>query len=239
VRADLRKQMLVQAVLDSAIVPTQVADRIDRVLLEQREVRIPAARAEQFLSKVSVTDAQVSAFYDSHKSDFETRRTSSRIPRAQRDSLAGRRSVGATSRLLRAEQGRYGVEEQRRASHILAAEGGDKAAARRRRKAILTALKANPGDFARSQGSSPRTRVRGEGGDLGLLRQGHDVKPFEDAAFKLKVGETRKSLRPTSVSMSSASPRSSRLRPSRSPRCAPRSRRTAHPAGTEALCRGG
>jgi len=49
-----------------------VTDRIDRVLLEQREVRILPLRAEQFLSKVSVTDAQVSAFYDSHKSDFET-----------------------------------------------------------------------------------------------------------------------------------------------------------------------
>ena len=35
VRADLRKQMLLQAVLESAIVPVQVAERIDRVLLER------------------------------------------------------------------------------------------------------------------------------------------------------------------------------------------------------------
>jgi peptidyl-prolyl cis-trans isomerase D len=62
VRADLRKQMLLQAVLESAIVPVQVAERIDRVLLEQREVRVLPVRAEQYLAKVAISDAQVTEF---------------------------------------------------------------------------------------------------------------------------------------------------------------------------------
>ncbi len=195
VRADLRKQMLVQAVLDSAIVPNQVAERIDRVLLEQREVRILPLRAEQYLSKVSVTDAQVSAFYDSHKSNFETpENVKVEYLVLSADSLAAQAAVSDADIKAFYEQnkGRYGTEEQRRASHILiAAEGGDKAAARKKAEGILTALKANPGDFAKiakEQSKDPGSAA--QGGDLGFFGKGMMVKPFEDAAFKLKVGET-------------------------------------------------
>ncbi len=62
VRTDLRKQMLVSAVLESTIVPKAVADRLDRVLLEEREVRVLPVRADNFLAKVAVTDAQVAEF---------------------------------------------------------------------------------------------------------------------------------------------------------------------------------
>ena len=195
VRADLRKQMLVQAVLDSAIVPAQVAERIDRVLLEQREVRILTVRAEQYVSKVSVSDAQVGAFYDTHKSDFETPESVKvEYLVLSADSLAGQSTVSDADIMAFYEQnkGRYGVEEQRRASHILiAAEGGDKAEARKKAEGVLAALKANPNDFAKiakEQSKDPGSAA--QGGDLGFFGKGMMVKPFEDAAFKLKVGET-------------------------------------------------
>ena len=58
-RNDLRKQTFVQAVVESAITPNQVIERIERILLEQREVRELRFPAEQFASKASVTDAQI------------------------------------------------------------------------------------------------------------------------------------------------------------------------------------
>ena len=89
-------------------------------------------------------------------------------------------------------KGRYGVEEQRRASHILITpEGGDKAAARKKAEAALAALKANPGDFAKiakEQSKDPGSAA--QGGDLGFFGKGMMVKPFEDVAFSLKQGET-------------------------------------------------
>ncbi len=88
-------------------------------------------------------------------------------------------------------KGRYGVEEQRRASHILiTAEGGDKAAARKKAEAALAAVKANPGDFAKiakEQSKDPGSAA--QGGDLGFFGKGMMVKPFEDVAFSLKQGE--------------------------------------------------
>jgi peptidyl-prolyl cis-trans isomerase D len=195
VRADLRKQLLVNAVLESTFVPSQVAERIDRVLLESREIRVQPFRAEQFVSKVSVTDAQVSAFYDSHKGDFETPETVKvEYLVLSAESLAGLATVNEADAKAYYEQnkGRYGSEEQRRASHILiASEGGDKAAARKKAEGILAALKANPGDFARiakEQSKDPGSAA--QGGDLGFFGKGMMVKPFEDAAFRLKAGET-------------------------------------------------
>jgi peptidyl-prolyl cis-trans isomerase D len=182
-------------VLDSAIVPAQVAERIDRVLLEQREVRILTVRAEQYVSKVSVSDAQVGAFYDTHKSDFETPESVKvEYLVLSADSLAGQSTVSDADIMAFYEQnkGRYGVEEQRRASHILIApEGGDKSAARKKAEGVLATVKANPNDFAKlakEQSKDPGSAA--QGGDLGFFGKGMMVKPFEDAAFKLKVGET-------------------------------------------------
>ena len=74
-RNDLRKQALVQAVVDSAIVPKQVTDNIERILLQQREVRQLRFPADQFASKVTVTDAQIAEYYQGN-------RGSSRHPKA-------------------------------------------------------------------------------------------------------------------------------------------------------------
>ncbi|HQR23031.1 MAG TPA: SurA N-terminal domain-containing protein [Burkholderiaceae bacterium] len=195
VRADLRKQLLVNGVIESAFVPAAVADRIDQVLLETREVRVLPFRGEQYLSKVSVADAQVSAFYDSHKNDFETpENVKIEYLVLSADALAGREAVTEADAKAFYEQnkGRYGTEEQRRASHILITpEGGDKEAARKKAEGILAALKANPGDFAKiakEQSKDPGSAA--QGGDLGFFGKGMMVKPFEDVAFKLKVGET-------------------------------------------------
>lgn len=195
VRADLRKQMLVQAVLESAIVPVQVAERIDRVLLETREVRVLPIRADAYLAKVAVTDAQVAEFYEKNRKDFETpENVKVDYLVLSAVAMAGAAPVAEADVKAYYEQnkGRYGVEEQRRASHILITpDGGDKAAARKKAEGILATLKATPNDFqkiAREQSKDPGSAA--QGGDLGLFGKGMMVKPFEDAAFTLKVGET-------------------------------------------------
>ena len=193
-RNDLRKQTFVQAVVESAITPKQVIDRIERILMEQREVRELRFPAEQFASKVSITDAQIAEYYQANRTQFE-------IPESVRveyvvlspETVAG--NVKVTEEALRSyyeqNKARYGTEEQRRASHILiSAEGSDKAGIRKKAEEILATVKANPNDFAKlARENSKDPGSAAQGGDLGFFGRGMMVKPFEETVYRLNTGE--------------------------------------------------
>jgi len=194
VREDLKKQSLVQAVVESATVPKSVATRIDSLLREQREVRELRFTAEQYLPKAKVSDEQVAQFYEKNKVLFETPESAKvEYLALSPDTIAGAGSVPEAE--VRAyydqNQARYGTDEQRRASHILiTAEGSDKAAARKKAEQILAQLKAKPGDFeklARENSKDPGSAA--QGGDLGFFGKGMMVKPFEEAVLRMKPGE--------------------------------------------------
>lgn len=194
VREDLRKQALLQAVVESAMVPKTVAERLDGMLREQREVRELRFTAEQFLPKVKVTDEQVAAFYEQNRSLFETPESAKvEFIVLSPETIAGAGAVPEAE--LRAyyeqNQARYGTGEQRRASHILiTAEGGDKAGARKKADQLVAQVKAKPGDFeklARENSKDPGSAA--QGGDLGFFGKGMMVKPFEDAVFGMKAGD--------------------------------------------------
>jgi len=193
-RNDLRKQALVQAVIDSAIVPKQVTDNIERILLQQREVRQLRFPAEQFASKVTVTDAQIAEYYQGNRGQFET-------PESMRveylvlspETIAGAVAISEASvtNFYNENKARYGTEEQRRASHILIpVESGDKAAARKKADELLVKVRAAPSDFAKlARENSKDPGSAAQGGDLGFFGRGMMVKPFEDTAYRLKEGE--------------------------------------------------
>ena len=193
-RNDLRKQALVQAVVESAMMPKQVLDRIERVLLEQREVRELRFPAEQFASKASVTDAQISEYYQANRTQFE-------VPENVRveyvvlspETISGNLTVTeeAAKNYYEQNKARYGTEEQRRASHILiTAEGSDKAAARKKAEEILAKVKAAPNDFAKlARENSKDPGSAAQGGDLGFFGRGMMVKPFEETVYRLNNGE--------------------------------------------------
>jgi peptidyl-prolyl cis-trans isomerase D len=193
-RNDLRKQTFVQAVVESAITPKQVIDRIERILLEQREVRELRFPAEQFASKVSITDAQVAEYYQANRTQFE-------IPENVRveyvvlspETIAGNVKVAeeAVKSYYEQNKARYGTEAQRRASHILiASEGSDNASARTKAEEILAKVKANPNDFAKlARENSKDSGSAAQGGDLGFFGRGMMVRSFEETAYRLKAGE--------------------------------------------------
>ena len=193
-RNDLRKQSFVQAVVESAITPKQVIERIERILLEQREVRELRFPAEQFASKVSITDAQVAEYYQANRTQFE-------IPESVRveyvvlspETIAGNVKIAddAAKNYYDQNKARYGTEEQRRASHILiAVEGSDKTAARKTAEDILVKVKVAPNDFAKlARENSKDPGSAAQGGDLGFFGRGMMVKPFEETVYRLSNGE--------------------------------------------------
>jgi peptidyl-prolyl cis-trans isomerase D len=193
-REDLRKQALLQAVVESAMVPKAVAGRIDTMLREQREVRELRFTAEQYLPKVKATDEQIAAYYEKNRALFETPESAKvEYLVLSPDALGGADAIAEAEVRAYYDQNkaRYGTDEQRRASHILVtADGGDKAAARRKAEELLGQVKAKPAEFeklAREHSKDPGSAA--QGGDLGFFGKGMMVKPFEDAVFRMKAGE--------------------------------------------------
>ena len=122
VRTDLLQQTLVRALADSSLVPRSIADNVQRLAEEEREIRELRFRVEDFVPQVKVTDAAISDYYNANKPQFETAES----VRAEYvvltlDSVASQITVPESE--LRAyydqNKSRYGTDEQRRASHIL------------------------------------------------------------------------------------------------------------------------
>ncbi len=87
----------------------------------------------------------------------------------------------------------YVQEEEVRARHILAKvpEGASEKVdqeAKKKMEGLLSRVKAG-GDFAKLAQENSDCPSSSKGGDLGFFGRGQMAKPFEDAAFSLKVGE--------------------------------------------------
>ena len=115
----------------------------------------------QLADKVKVSDEDVKKYYDEHPKEFE-------------------------------------VQEQVRASHILVSTQPKdpntdpnqlKVTAKAKAETLLKQVK-DGGDFAAIAKESSDCPSKTKGGDLGFFSRGMMVKPFEDAAFAMKVGET-------------------------------------------------
>jgi peptidyl-prolyl cis-trans isomerase D len=198
VRTDLVQQTLLRAVADSSFVPRTLADNVQRLAEEEREIRELRFRVEDFVSQVKVTDSAINDYYNANKPEFET-------PESVRaeyvvltlDSVASQITVpeGDLRAFYDQNKSRFGRDEQRRASHILftAGEGGtakDKDGAHKVAQEVLAKVRANPGDFAKlAKQYSKDPGSAANGGDLGLFGRNMMVKPFEEAAFSLKEGE--------------------------------------------------
>jgi peptidyl-prolyl cis-trans isomerase D len=199
VRDDLVRQTLAEGVSESAFVPKSVSDRLWQLQHEKREIRELAFRPDAFQAKAQVGDDAIKADYQKNQARYmspETVKVEYLVLRAQ--DLAGQVSLAPEQ--LRAfydsNMKRWGEAERRRASHILitAGAGGsapDKAQARQLAESLLAKVKAKPSDFealARQYSKDPGSAQKG--GDLGWFGRGMMVKPFEEAAFSLKSGET-------------------------------------------------
>ena len=187
-RQNMALQQLAGAVGDTTIVPHAVAARLAAIEGQQREVSEARIRAQQFLSQVKIDDAQLKQYYDANQADFRTpERVRVEYVVLSADTLAKQEPVTEEEikKAYEARAAAFRVDEQRRASHILVKtkEEADKIAAE---------LKKNPGAFAglaKQHSQDPGSAEKG--GDLGWFGPGMMVKPFEEAVFSMKQGETR------------------------------------------------
>jgi peptidyl-prolyl cis-trans isomerase D len=182
----------------TAIAPHSVVNWLADLNEQQREVQELRFNPADFMSKVKVTDEMVKDFYDKNPAYFQVpEQAKAEYVVLSMDAVAAQVKVSDADIKSYYEQNkqRFKTDEQRRASHILiavpkSASAADKAAARDKATKLLEQVRKNPADFAKlAKANSQDPGSAEKGGDLGYFAHGSMVKPFEDAAFKLKKGE--------------------------------------------------
>jgi peptidyl-prolyl cis-trans isomerase D len=186
-RHDLALQQLTRAVGAAAIPSRTVTQRLSALEAQRREVSEARIDAQQFLPQVKLDDAKLKEYYDANPAEFRRpERVRAEYVTLSADQLARQEQVSEAD-LKAAYQERLSKlteAEQRRASHILV-KTKDEA------DQVALELKKNPARFADlAKKQSQDTGSAEKGGDLGWFGRGMMVKPFEDAVFALKQGET-------------------------------------------------
>lgn len=197
-RQDLALQQLNNAIQSSAFASKAVVARLSGIAAQQREIQQLDFKPADFISKVNVTDEMLRSYYKANSAQYAIPEQL-KIEYVVLNNAAVASQVSITDADIKAyyEQNakRYTVDEQRRASHILIAvkkdsAPADVAAAKAKAENLLIQLRKNPAEFAKlakENSQDPGSAERG--GDLDFFSHGMMVKPFEDAAYKLKQDE--------------------------------------------------
>jgi peptidyl-prolyl cis-trans isomerase D len=198
VRADLSNRQVIQGVQASAYATPAQTQTALNAFMQRREAQILNFPAADFLSKVSLSDADLKAYYDKNAAQFQSPESAD-IEFVVLDIESQRQTVTVNEQDLKTyyEQNlqRLSSKEERRASHILITAAKDapeaeKKAARAKAEDLLKLVKAKPASFAevaRKNSQDPGSAVKG--GDLDFFGRGAMVKAFEDAAFSLKKSD--------------------------------------------------
>ena len=168
------------------------AMQLNRLLREQREVRLLAFPSKDFLGSVSVTDEQAKAYFDAHQKEFirpESEKVQYVVLSPERF-MDTKPSEDDLKTYYQQNLKRFATPEQRRARHILLRIEGDGKDSLKKAEDLAAQLRADPGKFAEAAGEhSVDTGSAKNGGDLGWFGRGMMVPAFEQAVFGAKKGE--------------------------------------------------
>ncbi len=196
VRQDLTLQQLVGTIGSSAFVSLTQAEAMLRLQSEERQFSEFRILSGQFANKVKIDESAIQKFYDENKNRFEVpERIKAEYVVLSLDALLPQVKVSdaEVKTWYDGHQDRYQEPEERRASHILISSDGDAGKEKAKTKAedVLKEIQKTPSRFAelaKQHSQDPGSAQKG--GDLGYFGRGMMVKPFEDAVFQQKEGET-------------------------------------------------
>ena len=179
--AQLRQKLTIQQSLiavGGGVMPGDGANAWLAAQLEEREVASAVLRPDQYAEKVKLPADAVKAYYEANRKQFE-------LPaQAKVEYLVFSLDAMTKAEPVDAEALRKAVEE---ASASGAEQGKE---ARRKAEDLLAKVRKSPQSFAElAKANSQDPGSKGAGGDLGFFGRGMMVKPFEDAVFKMKVGD--------------------------------------------------
>ena len=199
---DQRTQLLTQKLRDFILSTVSVSDDEARSLFQTRQEKVNLEflkiASADLIDAVKVAPSDLTAYYDTHRESF-------RQPERVRFSYASYPAEHFAPEITIADHdleafytehkaARFTTPERVQARHILFSSdpndsAEDKAEVRKEASALLEKVRAGE-DFATlATDHSADTASAANGGDLGFFSRGRMVKPFEDEAFRLGVGE--------------------------------------------------
>ena len=198
VRSNIMLEQVRSVYSGSAFVPESVAERLLKIREQEREVSQVLFNPNDYRKQAEVSDADAEKYFTEHKGEFL-------VPERVKVEFvvlsleAYQRSMQISDEEIRKfyadNMSRYQTAEERRASHILipaaaSATPEEKAKAKALAEDLLKQVRQNPrkfGELAAKFSKDPGSAEKG--GDLGFFARGLMVKPFDEAAFSMKVGE--------------------------------------------------
>ena len=206
-REDLRNRQTLAPVQQNPVRPSKVAAELAfDALLQRRAVRVQHLQPAAFAAQVQLSDADVAAHYQRAEIQKQwLQPESAQIEYLVLDAAALKSGLSVSESDLKGfyEQNlsRFSQAEERRVRHILLkveekAPESEQKAAKTKIDELLVQLRKAPDKFAElAKQHSQDEGSALNGGDLDFFARGAMVKPFEDAAYALKVGEISPAVR--------------------------------------------
>ncbi|MBU6503219.1 MAG: SurA N-terminal domain-containing protein [Burkholderiales bacterium] len=198
VRNDLSTRQVMEGVTGTSFATSAQTDVALNAFLEKREVQVARFDTADFSSKVTLTDADLEAYYKANQALFRAPEQAN-IEYVVLDLAAVESAITLNPQDVKTyyEQNiaRLSGPEERRASHILIAvppnaTPEEQAKAKAKAEEVLAMVRKDPANFAelaKKYSQDPGSAAKG--GDLGFFTRDAMVKQFSDAAFALKKGD--------------------------------------------------
>ena len=200
VRYGLSMQQIPESIEASAFTPKSLAERVSQLAEAQRTVQSLVLHASDYASKVQPTDAQLAAYYDTHRADFATPATATidylvLSPATLAASVSP--SDADAKKYYDDNVAHYTAPREVRVSQILiaspkSASPADDAKAKVKADTVLAEVKTHPDQFAQiAQKESQDPGSAAKGGDLGWSTSSvlTGEKAFDTAAMALNKNE--------------------------------------------------
>jgi peptidyl-prolyl cis-trans isomerase D len=199
VRADLASRQVMSGVGVTSFSANALADVTLNAFYERRQVQVARFAPADFAGQINPTDADLEAYYKANTDKFQSAERADieyvvlNLAAVQKDIVVPEAELKT---YFEQNSARLAGLEERRASHILinadkGASAAERDAARAKAQALLAEVQKSPAQFAElARKNSQDTGSAAKGGDLDFFGRGAMVKPFEEAAFALKKGET-------------------------------------------------
>jgi peptidyl-prolyl cis-trans isomerase D len=197
-RADLLAQQAQDSIARLGFISNARADEVLKLTNQHRVVTVSEIKTKDFVNQATVKPEEVKAYYELHKNKLIVPEQV-KIEFLTLAPVDFMRTVNVSDDEVKKyydeNSAKFQGNEQRRASHILIAFGvsatpEQKQQAKAKAEEILAQIKKDPSKFeqlAVKNSQDPGSAAKG--GDLGSFGHGAMVKPFEDAAFSMKVNE--------------------------------------------------